>query len=136
MIFVEGFGEGLPYRDNVFDISLVAATLEHCVDPQRVIAEGYRCIKPEGSMIVIEGCRSSESSSERLPLWKRVRRHAPKDLLGILYYRVFHPDVGHLHQFTDADVKVLLELAGFSSITREPVPDLPNCYAFEAWKPS
>lgn len=35
-------------------------------------------------------------------------------------------------------IDVLLERAGFSNITREPVPNLPNLpnyYALEAWKP-
>lgn len=133
MIFVEGFGEDLPYRDGIFDICLCAASLDHCVDPQRVIDEGYRCTKQGGFMIVIQSC--SSEPNERLPLWKNTRKHSPSDLLRILYGRIFHPETGHLRQFAATDVKLLLRRAGFPNISVDAVSTLGKVYAFEAQKP-
>jgi ubiquinone/menaquinone biosynthesis C-methylase UbiE len=135
MVFVEGFGEDLPYRDGTFDISLVAATLNHCTYPQRVIAEAYRCIKPKGSIIVVQSCYSPKSNGRPLPLLRPQSKYPPKQLLRILYMRVFHPD-HHLHQFRLVDVTLMLERAGFANISKDTVPNGQNVYAFEAWKPS
>lgn len=134
MIFIEGFGEDLPYRDGIFDIALVAATLDHCIDPQRVIAEAYRCIKRQGSIVVIQDCHSPKSNGHRVPLWKRLGKCPPKQLLRILYNRIFHPD-HHLHHFTPVDVTLMLERAGFSDIRKDTVPNTRSAYAFEARKP-
>jgi ubiquinone/menaquinone biosynthesis C-methylase UbiE len=135
MVFVEGFGEGLPYRDGIFDISLVAATLDHCINPQRVIDEAYRCTKPKGSIIVVQSCYSPESSGHRLSHLKSLGKCSPGQLLRIFYLRVFRPD-HHLNRFRPVDVTLMLERAGFADISKDTVPNTQDVYAFEAWKPS
>jgi ubiquinone/menaquinone biosynthesis C-methylase UbiE len=45
---VDAAGEQIPFPDNSFDIVYSASTLEHVRDPQRVIEEAVRVLKPGG----------------------------------------------------------------------------------------
>lgn len=86
-------------------------------------------------MIVIPDCHLSEPSREQPPLWRRIREYRPSELTRLLYMAIIHPD-DHLHHFTAADVKLLLERAGFCNISASGVPGIQNAYAFDARKPS
>ena len=41
-------GHSLPFADGVFDAVISEAVLEHVYDPQRVVAEMFRVLKPDG----------------------------------------------------------------------------------------
>lgn len=41
-------GHSLPFRDTAFDGVWIQAVLEHVLEPQRVVAEIYRVLKPKG----------------------------------------------------------------------------------------
>jgi len=43
---------GLPYTDNTFDYILCAEVLEHMKDPQALVNEIYRVLKPDGIVII------------------------------------------------------------------------------------
>ena len=43
----------LPFHDNTFDAALNVVTLEHVTDPNKVIAELFRCLKPGGRLLLI-----------------------------------------------------------------------------------
>jgi len=45
---VNAVGEQIPFPDNAFDIVYSASTLEHVQDPQRVLGEAVRVLKPGG----------------------------------------------------------------------------------------
>jgi ubiquinone/menaquinone biosynthesis C-methylase UbiE len=138
MTFVEGFGEAPPYKDGLFDTCLIAAALDHCIDPPKVLAEAYRCLKPGGSILVIQRCDSPQSQSHigRSHILKRLVKYFvhPKRLLSILYKRLFYSD-HHLHHFRLTDITSLLERVNPSKIDTYVVPgSKQGIYAFEAQK--
>ena len=45
---VVGDGHILPFKDSVFDAVISEAVLEHVQDPNRVVSEIYRVLKPDG----------------------------------------------------------------------------------------
>jgi len=48
MVDVVADGGQLPFKDGVFDAIITEAVLEHVREPQRVVAEIYRALKPGG----------------------------------------------------------------------------------------
>ena len=43
----------LPFLDDAFDAVLNVVTLEHVTDPARVVEELYRCLRPNGQLLLI-----------------------------------------------------------------------------------
>lgn len=50
--FVEADAHYLPFADNSFDACLCAAVLEHVEDPEKILNEACRVLKPKGKLIV------------------------------------------------------------------------------------
>lgn len=135
MVFVEGFGEELPYEEGVFDTCLIAATLDHCIDPEKVLAQAYRCLQGSGGVIlIIQRCDATERTQQPNIL-KRLLKGLlnPKRLLAKLYLWLFYRRP-HLHRFSRQDIIVMLERAGFSLIRVINLPQTNNVYGFEAKK--
>ncbi len=132
MVFVEGLGEDLPYRTGVFDTCLVAATLDHCIDPQGVFAAAHRCLRPGGSMLAIESCARAGNVRNRLQVAKRALRllRSPKRLMA----RWSDPPI-HLHYFKSKDLVTWMEQAGFHDVRVSEAPVRgESIYAFEGTK--
>jgi ubiquinone/menaquinone biosynthesis C-methylase UbiE len=125
MTFVEGFGEDLPYNE-AFVVGLIAAAIDHCVDPTKVLAETYRCLRPGGQLILLQQCDSLTSArpaSTRLrrKLWRVLRRlRSPRELIRILYYQLTYRDP-HLHHFTIEDLTARMKAVGYSDVRSVPV---------------
>lgn len=122
-IFVEGFGESLPYFDNMFDTVLISAVLDHCINPQQIIAEAYRCVRTGGSVIIIQAVFQSTTIGyiyEKISIIANALRSIQQ--------------IQHTHSFTTANIKLMIEQAGFSKVKVSPIPTLRNTFAFEAWK--
>ncbi len=49
---VEGYGENLPLESNVYDLVLMITTICFANDPQKVLREAWRVLKPGGSLVV------------------------------------------------------------------------------------
>jgi len=136
MTFVAGFGEELPYRDAVFDEFVCAATLDHALEPRRVLAEGRRCLKPGGRALVILHCAglAGEERTLRLPFWKRLGsalQHPLRSFKRLLRGSKDH----HLHHFTVEGLAALMEEAGFTEIEVRPYGEGSGARAFLARKP-
>jgi SAM-dependent methyltransferase len=50
--FVQGLGEYLPFRADVFDRVLFATTLDHMLSPRRALLEAGRVTRPDGEIAV------------------------------------------------------------------------------------
>lgn len=134
MTFVEGFGEDLPYRDGAFDTCIIAAALDHCIDPSRVLAEARRCLKPGGQMIVLQHSHSHGETTQQARQQRiaRVLRN-PGRIIAALRARVsalFAPD-HHLHHFHPGEIEALLRSAGFDEVTTSDLGGM-DVYACEA----
>jgi len=60
-LFVMGIGEILYYKDGSFDNVLIAQTLDHVLDPKRVLDESHRCLKPNGRIIITLPIQEAEA---------------------------------------------------------------------------
>ncbi len=116
MTFVEGVGETLPYKDDLFDTCLIAATLDHCADPRQVLAEAYRCLKPGGRMIILQTCDAPRTRRFRALVGRVIRYlRRPGQLLSRLCTRTLGPPT-HMHGFVAKQLTAILEEAGFSNV--------------------
>ena len=52
-IYYGATGEQLPFRQSFFDIIYSNNVLEHVRDPQKVLNEAFRVLKPDGKMVII-----------------------------------------------------------------------------------
>jgi len=50
---IDSYGENLPFADNTFDIVYSTNVLEHTAEPERVLREALRVLKPNGVLQVI-----------------------------------------------------------------------------------
>lgn len=126
MTFVEGFGESLPYQDQVFDTCLVANTLYHCVQPGRVVAEAARCLTPSGRIVVI-----TDEGAVR-PEWPAALlghvRH-PRRMLGIVRRRLTKTGIVIRH-LSAREMEALVDAGGLADI--ESIPPVPGTTHFHA----
>ncbi|HET8710619.1 MAG TPA: class I SAM-dependent methyltransferase [Spongiibacteraceae bacterium] len=70
-------GEDLPFDDNSFDTVVTTFTLCSVTDPERVLAEVQRVLKPAGKFLFLEHSRCPEDSLQRWqyriePIWKKL----------------------------------------------------------------
>ena len=135
MTFVEGFGEAVPFKNELFDICLIAATLDHCLYPAKVVEEGYRCLKPGGTMLVMQTCHSPQSDTQLSSIYRRALKvlKNPAILIIKIFTRLRNPVV-HLSHFKPGDITLCLEKAGFSSVKMTLLSNYGH-FAFEAVKP-
>ncbi len=135
MTFVEGLGEDLPYRNDAFDTCVIAATLDHCADPQKVLAEAHRCVKPGGCLLLLQDSVTLGRRGRRGSIVRRIlrrARHPRRSLIGI-YNRLFGPPA-HMHHFAVAGLVSLLARVGFQNVRSSGDPVFGSVYAFEANK--
>ena len=134
MSFVEGFGETLPYVDRSFDRCVIAASLDHCLDPARVLAECRRCLRPGGKLLLLQHCHAEHAPAARPEsLVRRLLRalRSPRRAVASAWLRLRYPDV-HLHHFRVSALSEALHAAGFSSVEVEPGPDGGDSFRFIA----
>lgn len=53
--FVDGDGRSLPLDDNSFDVVVVHTTMCHVPDPEGLVAEAFRVLRPNGWLAVFDG---------------------------------------------------------------------------------
>jgi ubiquinone/menaquinone biosynthesis C-methylase UbiE len=50
--WVTGIGEDLPFSDGRFDVVLIMTVLEFAAEPERVLAEAWRVVRPGGRLVL------------------------------------------------------------------------------------
>lgn len=80
--FKQGMGENLPFEEKSIDFVICCNTLDHCMDPQKVINEMFRI-------------------SNNIILWVNVQPH----IVGLIMKFI---DKTHPHRFTADDIEGLL----------------------------
>jgi ubiquinone/menaquinone biosynthesis C-methylase UbiE len=134
--FVEGFGEDLPYRDGVYDTVTVNSALDHCAQPDRVLAEAARVLRPGGRLFIVQGF--DPLPGEKVPGRSFVARLArlladPRRLHRAVRQRFFHRGDPHLHHFTRAKLHALVTDAGFSDVRETVVSERFGVAIVEGW---
>ena len=92
--------EPLAFDDGSFDVVVIGEVLEHIREPQRLLDEARRVLRPGGTLV------GSTPNGFRL-----------KNRIRFLAGRHPEPDPTHLHLFSPADVQALL--AGFDDSSLE-----------------
>ncbi len=88
-------GEALPLPDGAFDLALCDNVLDHCENPQQVLAEVRRVLRPGGVF------------------WLRVHVYHRWGAFVRHVAERFRVDAGHPHTFTAASLDALVARSGF-----------------------
>lgn len=78
--FRQARAENLPFPKNSFDLVFSAFTLEHVIDPEKVVAEMIRVCRPGGHIVII--CPNFGAPSRRSPV--SLQNPGLKFLLGLV----------------------------------------------------
>ena len=109
---LQAVGEALPFADGAFDLVLSDNVVDHAEDPQRILAEAARVLRPGGLLYFTVNVHH--------PFWQAAARlHALWNALGL------HVEIGpfadHTAHFTAAQGRALVARQPFA-IVREELP--------------
>ena len=93
--FQYALADALPFGDRVFDWVLCCSSLHYFRQPERVLAEFARMLKPTGRLLILDWCRNPWHC--RLINWWKVRHNPP-----------------HVRMYTTQELERLLRDTGWS----------------------
>lgn len=99
----------LPFADNSFDIVYHKSVLEHFYNPENLMNETYRILKPGGRVIILT------------PDW-------------VSQVRVFYEDFTHCRPYDIMSLSDLLKAYGFSEVSTELFYQLPILWKYQFLK--
>ena len=104
--FVQGIGEYLPFRNEIFDHILYASSLDHIINPQRSLAEAARCLKPGGHISLwIDGLAADDSPANPTR-WRRYQILANKGLKSLSRHGWPHLRLAPFYAASAASMKI------------------------------
>jgi SAM-dependent methyltransferase len=98
---IQGIAEDLPFKDASIDAIEIPSTLDHVLNPSRVLLEAFRILRPKGKIGITLGNQDS---------WYRAT---------VNFLRIdFNDNHTHAHNFHFApkDVEALLSQSGFTNV--------------------
>ncbi len=97
--WVRGYGENIPFKDNLFDIVICTNVLDHTQDPEMVLAEINRILKEDRFLL----CTVSTYSR-----WLKQAI--------VLLEKINMGDILHPYTFTSWGVEAIIKKAGFKTV--------------------
>jgi len=97
--WLSGRGEDMPFENGFFDLLISTNAIDHTHDPEGVLREMNRVMKPGATLFLTVNTR---------PYWAR--------FAAIFMEKIGEGDLPHPHSFHVDEVKKLLETSGFSVI--------------------
>jgi len=105
--YINGKGEALPFQDKFFDIAFCLNVLDHSDQPNKILDESYRCLKPNGIFVMSLNCYDKEIVA--------VKRFAENIGAG---------DICHPFTYTIDDIRKDITDHGFEIIDMQMTPPL------------
>ena len=96
----------MPFEDNYFDVVFSKSVIEHFHNPEILVEEIFRVLKPGG--LVITMC----------PDWE-------------FNYRIYFEDYTHRTPFTSKSLGRILSIHGFENVSVEKFRQLPIIWSFK-----
>jgi len=91
--FIQGMGEHLPFRDNLFDITISGTSILHYVNPKAGIKEALRVTKESGYLCIWLGVKSEEAPPpETSPDWYK-KLEIPEGAKNPFHYRRYSAEL-------------------------------------------
>lgn len=85
--FVQAMGEHLPFKDDLFDVTISGTSLLHYVDVKAGVAEALRVTKPDGHLCIWLGTKSSNAPKPKeSPEWYK-KLKTPKGAENPFHYK-------------------------------------------------
>lgn len=100
--------DGIPYPDDFFDVVYSKSVIEHFHEPDKLVAEMFRVLKPGGLALTL------------CPDWE-------------FCYRIYFEDYTHRTPFMDSSMRAILAIHGFANIQVERFRQLPVLWGSGAW---
>lgn len=107
-------GEPLPFPDGAVDVVVMSEIVEHLVDPDAVVAEAYRVLRPGGHLFL--STPNLAAWFNRLMLLAGVQPAFSEVALSGVYGRPGADVAGHLRLFTRRALVEFLTARGFRTI--------------------
>lgn len=73
--FKIGDVEDLPYRDDTFDIITCSHSFHHYPDKEKAMSEMFRVLRPNGRLMIIDGCRDTWLGKMIFDIVGKIERH-------------------------------------------------------------
>ena len=117
---VQGYAEDLPFEDETFDLVLAISVFEHVVDPDKVMAEAFRVLRPGGGyyLSTIQSLCPRQPEIRRVPFFSWYPRRLKRRVMD--WAKEKHPQlIGHTSMpaynwYTPAQMSRLAKGHGFN----------------------
>lgn len=97
--FKTGDVENLPYKDKSFDIITCSHSFHHYPDKNKALQEMHRVLRPNGRLMIIDGCRDV--------------------FFGRIIFNIVEKIEKHVYHLFDKEFRFLFKKTGFNNIVQK-----------------